>query len=119
PRTGPEQPDATLTELRDRMGIPCHIATITRVLRRQRISRKKKTLNADERDRPDVQAQRAAFTEKLAGVDPEHLVFIDESGVTTAMTRRYGRAPEGERVEAAAPGQWQNVTVLAGVRSTE
>src|SRR5437588_6820906 len=52
-----QQPDATLTELRDRLGIPCHIATIARVLRKQRISRKKKTLHADERDRPDVQAQ--------------------------------------------------------------
>src|SRR5438045_2090862 len=61
------QPDATLTELRDRLGIPCHIATIARVLRRQRISRKKKTLHADERDRPDVQPQRAARTGKMAG----------------------------------------------------
>src|SRR5947209_189307 len=114
-----QQPDATLTELRDRLGIACHIATIARVLRKHRISRKKKTLHADERDRPDVQAQRTAFTEKLATVDPEHLVFVDEFGVTTAMTRRYGRAPEGERVEAAAPGQWQNVTVIARLRSTE
>jgi len=114
-----QQPDATLTELRDRLGIPCHIATIARVLRKQRISRKKKTLHADERDRPDVQAQRAAFTDKLAGVDPEHLVFVDEFGVTTAMTRGYGRAPEGARVEAAAPGQWQNVTLIAGLRPTE
>ena len=37
-----KQPDATLTELRDRLGIPCHIATIARVLRRHRITRKKK-----------------------------------------------------------------------------
>jgi transposase len=114
-----QQPDATLTELRDRLGIPCHIATIARVLRKHRITRKKKTLHADERDRPDVKAQRAAFTTKLAAVDPEHLVFVDEFGVTTAMTRRYGWAPEGERVEATAPGQWQNVTVIAGLRPTE
>src|SRR6266480_2839510 len=83
-----EQPDATLTEVRDRLGIPCHIATIARVLRRHRITRKKKTLHAQERDRPEVQAQRSAFTEKLAAVDPEHLVFVDEFGTTTAMTRR-------------------------------
>src|SRR5205823_9094173 len=38
-----KQPDATLTELRDRLGIPCHIATIARVLRRHGITRKKKT----------------------------------------------------------------------------
>src|SRR5207247_3625796 len=56
-----KQPDATLTELRDRLGLPCHIATIARVLRRQRITRKKKTLHAQERARPEVQAQRVAF----------------------------------------------------------
>jgi transposase len=114
-----DQPDATLTELRDQLGVPCHIATIARVLRRHRITRKKKTMHAQERDRPDVQGQRAAFTTRLADVDPEHLVFVDEFGVTTAMTRRYGRAPAGERVEATAPGQWQNVTLIAGLRPTE
>lgn len=113
-----QQPDATLTELRDRLGIPCHIATIARVLRRCRITRKKKTLHAQERDRPDVRARRAAFIDKLAAVGPEHLVFVDEFGVTTAMTRRYGRAPAGARVEAAAPGAWQNVTLIAGLRPT-
>src|SRR5207302_9244398 len=113
-----KQPDATLTELRDRLGIPCHIATIARVLRRHRITRKKKTLHAQERDRPEVQAQRVAFTAKLAAVDPEHLVFVDEFGATTAMTRRYGWAPEGERVEAAAPGAWKNVTLIVALRPT-
>lgn len=113
-----QQPDATLAELRDRLGIPCHIATIARVLRKHRISRKKKTLHAQERDRPEVQAQRVAFTEKLAAVDPQHLIFVDEFGATTAMTRRYGRAPEGERVEATAPGAWQNVTLIVGLRPT-
>jgi transposase len=113
-----KQPDATLTELRDRLGIPCHIATIARVLRRHGITRKKKTLHAQQRDRPEVQAQRAVFTEKVAAVDPEHLVFIDEFGATTAMTRRYGRAPAGERVKAATPGAWKNVTTIVGLRPT-
>ena len=113
-----QQPDATLAELRDRLGVPCHIATVARVLRKHRISRKKKTLHAQERDRPEVREHRVAFTEKLAGVDPEHLVFVDEFGVNTAMTRRYGRAPVGERVEAAVPGVWKNVTRIAGLRPT-
>jgi transposase len=114
-----QQPDATLTELRDRLGIPCHLATIARVLRKHRITRKKKTLHAQERDRPEAQAQRAAFTERLASVGPEHLVFVDEFGANTAMVRRYGWAPAGERVEGAAPGAWQNVTLIVGVRPTE
>ena len=67
--------------------------TISRALQRHQITRKKKTYHADERDSPRVQQQRQTFQEKLASVDPEHLVFIDETGATTAMNRPYGRAP--------------------------
>jgi len=45
-------------------------------------------------------------------------VFLDESGVTTEMTRRYGWAPRPERVSEAVPaGHWRALTVLtpAGV----
>src|SRR5262249_50814331 len=38
-----DHPDATLRELRDLLGIPCHICTIDRALRRLGITRKKKT----------------------------------------------------------------------------
>src|SRR5436189_5961923 len=38
-----EQPDATLAELRDRLGVDCCISTIFRVLERNQITRKKKT----------------------------------------------------------------------------
>lgn len=111
------QPDATLAELRDRLGVRCSLMTIARALQRHRITRKKKTLHADEQQSPRVQRQRRAFKKKLAGVDPEHLVFVDESGATTGMTRTYGRAPQGERVQATAPGAWQNVTLIAGMRT--
>ena len=57
-------------------------------------------------------------TIKMATVAPEHLVFVDETGATTAMGRTYGRAPAGERVEATAPGIWKNVTLISGLRSS-
>ena len=39
--------------------------------------------------------------------------FLDESGVTTQMTRLWGRAPRGERIREAAPdGRWQVLTTL-------
>lgn len=113
-----EQPDATLAELRDRLGVDCCITTIFRALERNQITRKKKTYHADERDRPDVQEKRQAFQEKLAAVDPNHLVFVDETGTTTAMGRTYGRALEGERVQASAPGAWKNVTLISGLRTS-
>src|SRR5438067_2293832 len=45
-----EQPDATLAELRERLGVACGLTTLHRALRRHRITRKKKRLPADERD---------------------------------------------------------------------
>src|SRR5262249_39335137 len=109
-------PDATLAELRDRLGIPCCLMTIARALARHHITRKKKTQHAQEQQTPRVQRKRKAFQKKLAAVDPEHLVFVDEAGATTAMTRTHGRAPRGERVQATLPGAWQNVTLIAGMR---
>ena len=111
-----EQPDATLAELRDRLGIPCSLMTIARALRRQRISRKKKAGHAQQRDTPAVQARRRAFERRLAAAGPEHLVFVDEMGATTNLTRTYGRAPVGQRVPAAVPGKWASVTLITGVR---
>jgi transposase len=111
-----EQPDATLAELRERLGVSCSLMTIARALQRRRITRKKKTKHAAERDGPEVQAKRDAFEQRLATVDPAHLVFVDEMGANTALIRTYGRAPAGERVDAAAPGQWANVTLIVGLR---
>jgi transposase len=43
-------------------------------------------------------------------------VFLDESGVTTQMTRLWGRALRGERVREGAPaGHWQTVTLLGAM----
>ena len=113
-----EQPDATLAELRDRLGVACSIATIFRTLQRNGITRKKKTCFADERDSPRVQEQRRAFLKEMATVDADHVVFLDETGATTAMSRTYGRAPVGERVQATAPGAWKNVTLISGMRQS-
>ena len=44
------------------------------------------------------------------------MVFLDESGVTTEMTRRYGWAPRSQRVAEAVPaGHWRILTVLAAL----
>ncbi len=50
----------------------------------------------------------------------ERLVFLDESGATTDMTRRFGRGPRGERVAGAVPGgTWRTTAMLAAIRSGE
>lgn len=111
-----QTPDATLAELRSRLGLSCSLMAIWRTLKRLRITRKKKVPKHDEQDRPDVHEQRRLFTATVATMAPEHLVFIDESGAHTAMTRTYGRAPVGERVSGVVPGHWETLTMLAGLR---
>jgi transposase len=111
-----KQPDATLEELRQRLGVSCSLMTISRALRKLGLPRKKKIPRSQEQDRPDVQEQRQEFCAKLAGVDPRRLVFIDESGANTAMTRTHGRAPVGQRVYTNTPGRWESITMTCGLR---
>jgi len=64
-----------------------------------------------------VIALRETFIQAIAGVDLERLVFFDESGATTCMTRLYGRAACGVRIEGAVPdSNWKVTTILGAVR---
>ncbi len=50
-------------------------------------------------------------------LEPHRLVFVDETGTTTKMTRLRGRARKGERVKASAPfGHWATQTFIAALR---
>ena len=51
----------------------------------------------------------------MKAIEPQRLVFIDETGVTTAMTPAYARAPRGERAVDSAPASWESVTVTAAI----
>ena len=74
----------------------------------------KKTLHAAEQDREDVKAARAEWRERQPSIDPRQLVFIDETGTTTNMTRLRGRAPKGERLIGKTPhGHWKLSTFIA------
>ena len=50
-------------------------------------------------------------------IDPDRLIFLDESGITTSMTRRRGRALGGRRVRQAVPaGHWRTLSILGAIR---
>jgi transposase len=52
-----------------------------------------------------------------ADMEPERLVFIDESGASTKMTRLYGRCARGERQVCAVPhGHWKTTTFVGALR---
>ena len=53
-------------------------------------------------------------------LNPENLVFIDETGAKTNLTRLYGRAPRGQRLVAPVPhGHWMTTTFVAALRHDE
>jgi transposase len=73
---------------------------------------------AAEQDRPDVAATRQQWRAAQAALDPDGLVFVDETWASTAMSRRYGRAPKGERLVGAVPqGHWKTTTFVAALRA--
>ena len=50
-------------------------------------------------------------------MNPERLIFIDETGAATDMARRYGRCPRGQRLIASIPwGHWKTTTFVAALR---
>jgi transposase len=50
-------------------------------------------------------------------LDPAHLVFIDETAVTTKMVRLWGRCPRGVELIGHAPcGEWRTITFVAALR---
>ena len=50
-------------------------------------------------------------------MDPAKLLFLDESGAKTNLTRLCGRAPKGQRVWASTPqGHWQTTTMISSIR---
>ena len=65
-----------------------------------------------------VQEKREEWKKFAQISDMRHLVFLDESGVNTNLTRRYGRSIGKERVEDCSPlNTPQTTTILSSIRS--
>jgi len=64
---------------------------------------------------------RQAFDEEMAELPPDaDVVYVDECGVNSHMSREYGRSPKGERVYLPKPGRrFKKVNVVAGLRNGE
>ena len=110
-----EQPDATLEQLRQRGGFTGRLNALWRAVSRRRLTRKKKSWHASQRDRPDVRKKRRSFRSKVRRIEPKQLVFLDEMGVTTARTPAYTWVLCGQRAIGSAPASWTTVTVIAAL----
>src|ERR1700736_2691536 len=118
-----EKADVTMPELAAELaaatGTRADPASLSRFLIRNRY-RFKKTLAASEQDRPDIKAAREEWTttrQSHMRLEPHRLIFIDETGTTTKMTRLRGRCLKGQRLRSKAPfGHWMTQTFVAGLR---
>ncbi len=67
---------------------------------------------ASERD----EETRARWRERVAALDPERLVFVDECGSNVGLAPLRARAPRGERAFGKAPrNRGKNTTLLASM----
>lgn len=72
---------------------------------------------ASERNRPDVMESREDWLSLRTEFEDSRLVFLDESGVNIDMTRRYGRAENGSRVNDMTPLSTPiNTSIISSIR---
>ncbi|MGF1626897.1 MAG: IS630 family transposase [Alphaproteobacteria bacterium] len=117
------KPDISMPELAAVLaaerGVTAHPASLSRLLCRAGYTYKKSLLAA-ECARADIRDRRRVWIERRQprmALEPHRLVFLDETAVTTRLTRLRGRAPKGQRLRASAPfGRWQTQTFIAGLR---
>ena len=116
-----ETPHLSIDRLRDLLaaaGIAGSRDTIWRFLRREGLSFKKNTLFATEQARAAVARKRARWQALKRHLDPDRLVFVDETWIKTNMAPIRGRAQKGKRLRGYAPhGLWRTMTFLAALRA--
>ena len=110
-------PDIAIEELRGALqgkGLVFGYGTIRRFFARHDVTRKKRLRTPA--NRIDILKRRAAWFEGRLDLDPERLVFIDETWASTNMARTHGRCRRGERLRVGVPhGHWKTTTVIAGL----
>ena len=116
-----ETPDMTLAEiathLENEHGLRVSQSTVWRFFHRRGITPSKKTAHASEQQHDDVLRRRRAWVETQPDLEPEKLVFVGETGASTKMARRSGRARRGHRCRASVPhGHWKTTTFVGALR---
>ncbi|MCB9745130.1 MAG: IS630 family transposase [Alphaproteobacteria bacterium] len=76
---------------------------------------KKGAPRSPRRDLAEVREARARFRASQGGLLLRRLKFLDETGMTTAMRRRYGYAKRGKKARITGPTYGRRVTVVGVV----
>lgn len=71
-----------------------------------------------EQARADIARRRQHWRFRQKRLDPNRLVFIDETWIKTNMAPLYGWGPKGKRLKGFAPhGHWKTLTFLGALRA--
>ena len=114
------EPDLTLQEiagkLEEAVGYRPPPSVVHGFFKRRGMTRKKRRPTLPSRTGRTSHAGVRPRLEDRPELDPERLIFIDESRTSTKMARMYGRAPRGERCRAPVPhGHCKTTTLVAGL----
>ena len=113
-------PHLTLDRLQEQLardGITVCRDTIWRFLRREGLRFKKTHRSRLKQMRAAVARKRARWRTLRRRLDPDRLVFVDETWIKTNMAPLRGWAPKGHRLQGFAPhGRGCTLTFLAGLR---
>jgi hypothetical protein len=116
-------PDMTLPEILEWLendhNMKVSISTLHAELCRLDLTWKTKSLQAEEQKRDDVAEERENWRKDQGNLDPAKVVFIDETAITTDMTRTHGRSPRGETLLGYKPNGHRNTTTFIGALRQE
>ena len=93
--------DLTLEQLCERLEkdtqVRVSISTMCRFLRKNHLTRKRKTTRSPQAEFEKVQLQRVEYRQQIASFDFKDLVFLDETGIQLGITQKYARSQQGAR----------------------
>jgi transposase len=118
-----ENPGATLDQLADlwfqNVKRKISRSSLHRELKRLDYSFKKKRIRAPERLKPEVVEKTRRFKTAMEKLDGRKLVFLDESGCQSNMTRLNSWSKVGSPVECfESPYRQKNITVIGAIRGS-
>ena len=112
-------PDSTLAELtlayQEEFGVSVSAETVRKALKNMGYTKKKANFRSPKVEREDVIEKQRKFVETMQDLKAEQIVFLDESGVNTAMNRKYGWSRRGERVRLLCPKRGKKLTIIGAI----
>ena len=85
-------------------GVTLSQPTISRKLKKMKVTRKRLVLVPEERNSEQNIEKRAIYSRRIGRLSPDKLVFLDESGFNKHLKRRYGYSNTNERAYVTVPG---------------